>query len=138
MFGWLRSTVRHPLFPRLPVTRAAEALGRHAALAGSFADLARAARQGARADCAVFVLIDEGVPLPDEAQHEQLWQWFEVPSYVLVVNGKGKVTAYECEARDGLHLVQGGRNALDGGAAECPCGRPGLKVAHVGQALVGL
>jgi hypothetical protein len=138
MFAWLRFTIRHPLFPRLPVTPAAEALERHAALAGSFPDLARAARQGARADCAVFVLIDEGAPLPGEAQFEQLWQWFEVPSYVLVVDGKGKVTAYECEARNGLHLVQERRDALDAGAAQCPCGRPGLKVAHVEQALARL
>jgi hypothetical protein len=129
MFTWLRSTLRHPLYPDLPVTPAVGATGRHTVLAGSFHELAQAARQGARASHAVFILYTEGAVLPGASQREQLWQWFPVPSYVLVLDTDGQLQAYECEAQEGLHVAAGGSGASQFETAPCPCGRPGRRVS---------
>jgi hypothetical protein len=129
MFGCLRSNLRHPLYPDLPVTPAMAATGRHTVLAGSFRELAQAARHGACASRAVFVLYGEGAPLPGASQREQLWQWFPVPSYVLVLGADGQLRAYECEAQEGLHVAADwphGPGSLE--TALCPCGRPGRRV----------
>ena len=130
MFPWLRSIPRHPLFPRLQAAPAAKAAGWHASLTGNFQELAQAARQGARVERALFLLIEQGAPLPSGTQRDQLWKWFEVPCYVLLVNANGKVIAYECEAQDGLHLVGRRPKAGDDESALCPCGRPGPKIAR--------
>jgi hypothetical protein len=129
MFTWLRPTLRHPLYPDLPVTPALGATGRHTVLAGSFHELAQASRHGARASRAVFVLYAEGAPLPSAVQREQLWQWFPVPSYVLVLDADGQLKAYECEAQEGLHVAAGWSLTGELETAPCPCGRPGRRVS---------
>ena len=127
MFGWLRSNLKHPLYPGLPVTPAAEATGRHAVLAGSLRQLAQAAHRGACASHAVFVVCGEDEPPPCADEREQLWKWFPVPSYALVFDANGQLSAYECEAQDGLHLADDSSGAGEADATLCACGRPGPK-----------
>ncbi len=134
MFGWFRSAYRHPLYPNLPVTHAAVAVGRHAVLAGTFQELAQAARRGACASRAVFVLHGDDAPPPGFSQREELWRWFPVPSYVLVVDANGRLKAYECEAHEGLHVPADWPGAGQFETAVCPCGRPGRKVSRVPDA----
>src|SRR5690348_9031996 len=107
MFGWCSFRIRHPLFPRWPAVPAARAKGRQRVIAGRFEELLRAAGRGVRVSHAVFVLIDEGRPLIGPGERDRLWQWFAVPSYVLVTDAAGRPRACECEARDGLHLAAG-------------------------------
>jgi hypothetical protein len=128
MFGWLRFTLKHPLYPDLSVTPAAGATGRHIVLAGSLQQLAQAASRGACASHAVFVVCSEEEPLPGADEREQLWQWFRVPSYALVLDANGRLQAYECEAQEGLHLAGDRSRTGETDAALCPCGRPGPKV----------
>lgn len=128
MFGWPRFTLKHPLYPELPVTPAAGATGRHTVLAGSLQQLAQAACRGACASRAVFVVCGEDEPLPGAAEREQLWQWFPVPSYALVLDANSRLKAYECEAQEGLHLAAERPRAGETSAALCPCGRPGPKL----------
>ena len=124
----LAEKLRHPLFPKLRVTRAAKASGRHAVLAGTMQELAAAARAGGGALHAVLILADAGTPLPGPAAREKLWQWFAVPSFVLVLGPDGRVLAYECEARDGLHIAGAERRCGDPEPFPCPCGRPGRRI----------
>jgi hypothetical protein len=136
MFAWLRSTLRHPFYPDLPVTPALRANGQHAVLAGSFQELAQAACRGARASRAVFLLAAEDTPLPGASLREQLWQWFRVPSYMLVRDAEGRLRAYECEAHEGFHVAADWPAADSPGAGElenapCPCGRPGRRVSRI-------
>ena len=122
MLYWVGKSLRHPLFPGLRATSASEAKTRqYDALAGSFHELQAAAIAGATARRAVFVTAPEGWNLPTDSQRDVLWILFQVPSYVLQLDSNGKVRAYECEARSGLHNVRSGENSM-----ECACGRPGL------------
>ena len=126
MFGRLRS-IRHPFYPDLRPTHARAATGRHTVLAGHFEELEQAAARGARATHAIFVLQEEGACPATGRQRDRLWEWFCVPSFVLVLDGAGKVLAYECEAEEGLHV------AADAGLAApdtslCPCGRAGPRI----------
>ena len=128
MSDWFWPRLRHPLYPGLRITRAARAAGRHSVVAGTFPELALAASVGACASRAVFILSDEGAPLPSPTEREQLWQWFPVPSFVMVLGADGRLKAYECEARDGLHVVDNPGRAGDPEPSLCPCGRPGRRV----------
>ena len=119
-----RRRIRHPFFPELAAEAAAKARGRSKALAGTFAELAGAAERGAEARRAVFVLMSEREPLGD-GQRDELWRLFQVPVYALLER-RGCVEAWECEAQNGLHLAQGGEEIA------CACGRPGAKLAPPG------
>ena len=125
-FSLFRRRIRHPLFPDLAADPALQARGRSKALAGSFADLARAAARGAEARFAVYVLTSEGDPL-SAAERDELWRLFQVPVYALLERG-GRVEAWECEAQNGLHLVGDGAG---GEGARCACGRPGTMMTPV-------
>ena len=75
---------------------------------------AGAARRGPRAIPAVpRALIAftglEGPGLPDSAR-DLLWQAFEVPLFEQRLGADGSVLAWECEAHEGLHVVE--RNAV--------------------------
>jgi hypothetical protein len=41
------------------------------------------------------------------AEHDQLWRWFHLPVYEQIRDGRGRLLAAECDARDGFHLVSG-------------------------------
>jgi hypothetical protein len=92
-----------------------------AALAGTFGELVLAASRGAMARRAVFVLTHTGDWLSD-ADRDELWRVFQVPVYMLLVTRDGRVVAWECEAQDGLHITEGGKEST------CACGRPGAKL----------
>ncbi len=126
----VRGAPLHPLFPGLTAARAAVAKGEHAALAGSFDELARARAAGARARRAVFVLHYSGRPHLGEAERDALWEMFRAPVYGMLLDRDGRVLGYECEAQDGLHVLA--ECALPAGlvdAGPCCCGRPGGRLA---------
>jgi hypothetical protein len=126
MFERWHFGLRHPLYPGLAVTRAASARGLHAVLAGSFQELADAAALGARASHAVYVLDTAERPPVSPQQRERLWEWFHVPSYLLVLDSRGRLQAYECEAQQSLHVSGEAAGDLTG---ICACGRPGPRIA---------
>jgi hypothetical protein len=118
---WFRRRIRHPFYPRLFVTPAAEAQGRFIALSGTFHQLERAAAAGASARSAVFVTTRwKGSSLTEE-QRDRLWTLFQVPVYAMLVDGDDRLVGFECEAQDGFHIP--GKVAPD--SPLCECGRPG-------------
>jgi hypothetical protein len=122
-FSW-RRRIRHPFFPELAAEPAANARRRSKALAGTFAELTGAAARGAGARRAVYVLTSVREPLSD-CQRDELWRLFQVPVYALVQR-RGCVEAWECEAHSGLHLAESGEEIA------CACGRPGTKLTPDG------
>jgi hypothetical protein len=131
---------RHPFFPKLAAAPAARAKGGHAALYGSFHELIAARCAGACARRAVFVTIREGDPPLSEENRDALWEMYQTPSFVLLVDRRGRLLAYECETQTGLHVNDCGGSIwewLRGRDADekpvvCECGRPGRKVSWSG------
>lgn len=126
-----RSGIRHPLYPDLAATPAVQSKGRCSALAGTFAELAHAAA-AARPRRAVFVLVYAGQPFLSDSQRDELWHWFQVPVFALLLDPSGRLLGYECQAQRGLHLSGPASDAdahsgipgtMD--STPCPCGRPG-------------
>jgi hypothetical protein len=128
------SRIRHPFFPGLQATSAAEAKARSAALYGTYEQLVRAADAGASVSRALFVLQPENEPLLSDAEREVLWNRFRAPVLMLLVDGRQHVIAYECEAQSGFH-VNSRRLPAQEGAQVCECGRPGKSVCPAGSAL---
>jgi hypothetical protein len=118
--------IRHPFFPGLAAEPAAAARGRSKALAGTFAELARAAARGVVARRAVYVLTSERDPLSD-GERDELWRLFQVPVYALLMKRGGRVAGWECEAQNGLHIAEGGDKT------GCACGRPGGRLTDAGR-----
>lgn len=122
--------IRHPFFPRLIPTPAREAKAANTVLCGSLAELLRAGDLGAQAVRAVFVTVPESQPIPSDTDRDTLWEMFQVPAYVLVLDGRGRVVAHECEAQ-GLHVAPS--HIADGEEGEiCGCGRAGRKFCIAG------
>ena len=126
--------VRHPFFPALSITPAAEAKGRCTAISGTFRQLEKASLRGVRVQRAVFALNLKGAPFLSDAERDRLWQIFEVPVYGLLLNRKRKLLAYECEAQNGLHIAA---SASELQYSPCDCGRPGSRIQK-GPALAPL
>jgi len=127
----LRPRLRHPLYPALSPVPASEASGLCAAIAGTFPELARARATGARASHVVFPMHRSGGVFLSGAERDTLWELFQVPVYVLLLDARGRVVAYECEAQSGLHLKGRVETAALGGRIEslpCDCGRPGPRL----------
>jgi hypothetical protein len=121
MPSWFRPRIRHPFYPKLFATPAAEAHGRVAALSGVFHELEQAAAAGASAQSALFVINRwNGASLTD-AQRDRLWTLFQVPAYAMLVDGNDRLVGFECEAQNGFHVP--GAAAPD--SPLCDCGRPG-------------
>jgi hypothetical protein len=119
--------IRHPFLPGLRATPAREAKPLNPALYGTFRELERAAAAGARVRRAVFVTCEENEPVPGDSEHDALWEMFQVPAFAMLLDAKGHVLAFECEAQSGLHVSAGGAAASDD-TAICECGRPGRKL----------
>lgn len=119
--------IRHPLFPGLHAIPARDSSTCSTALHGTFQELLRAARKGARVRRAVFLTCTEGEPLPAEAERNTLWELFRVPVFAVLLDRKGRVLAYECEAQSGMHL-NGRYAAALADTVVCDCGRPGRKL----------
>jgi hypothetical protein len=127
--GFVRR-VRHPLYPRLAADPAGHAPGVSPALAGTVEELRRAAAAGAHATRAVFVLVDPERPSLTGAERDFLWEAFQVPAFVLLRDGGGRILGYECEAQDGFHL-ETADVSLRGASlvcTPCECGRPGSRL----------
>jgi len=134
-----RIPLRHPFHAEWPATPARLADGACAVLTGSFAELMKAAAKGARPGRAVFVLHYPDRSFLSGAQREELWQMFQVPVFALLLDRHGRLSAWECEAQDGLHvggawteralwvarLLAGGWTLDD---VPCECGRPGERL----------
>jgi hypothetical protein len=118
---WFRPRVRHPFYPRLLPTPAVEAHGRVIALSGTFQELEQAAAAGASAQSALLVLNRRNDAALTDAQRDRLWTLFQVPAYAMLMDGDGRLVAFECEAQNGYHVP--GKAAPD--APLCECGRPG-------------
>lgn len=123
----LGSRIRHPLFPELHAIPARDSSISSTALHGTFQELARAAAEGARVRRAVFLVCTEDESLPGEAERTTLWELFQVPVFVILLDRRGRVLAYECEAQSGMHL-NGRYAAALADTAVCDCGRPGRKL----------
>jgi hypothetical protein len=120
--------IRHPFFPDLAATAAKDARGRPVAVAGTFAELARAASAGVAARRAVFVLSREA-DFPGDGERDELWRLYQVPVFALLLDRTGCIVAWECEAQNGLHVeARGGIRLGVREESPCPCGRPGARV----------
>src|SRR6266516_1214050 len=123
--------IRHPLYPALAAIPATEATGLCPAITGTFPELAQACAAGVRASHVVFPMHGSGGPFLSASERDALWELFQVPIYVLILDGKGRVVAYECEAQSGLHLASDMEASPVAGSIEsspCDCGRPGPRV----------
>jgi hypothetical protein len=125
MQWWFRSRIRHPFFPGLSATPAAEAKGRCVALSGAYPELTKAALAGARPQRAVFALNLIHHPFLTGKERDSLWQIFQVPVYALLLDCNQRLLAYECEAQDGLHVPHNPSSVV---ASICECGRPGPRI----------
>lgn len=99
------------------------------ALAGTFAELVRAAAAGVRVRRAILSLHQPEGPLLTEWQRDELWKLFQVPVFALLLDASGRVIAFECEAQNGLHL--GSKATAAAGLFDltpCACGRPGPRL----------
>src|SRR5258708_38267618 len=96
--------IRHPLYPALAAIPATEATGLCLAITGTFPELAQASAAGARASHVIYPMHASGGPFLSPSERDILWELFQVPIYVLILDLKGRVLAYECEAQSGLHL----------------------------------
>ena len=126
-----RRRLNHPFFPALKLTPATEAKNVTAALCGDFAELCRAAARGVRVERAVFPLLSSLDPVLTNVQRDLLWELFEVPIYLLLLDGHGLLAGYECEAQHGIHVVDGYRQPSDVSILEsntCECGRSGARL----------
>ena len=123
----LRPPIRHPFFPRIAPTPAARATGKRTALAGTFEELARAARRGVTVERAVFVLTHADDPFVADSERDRLWQMFGAPVFALLLDPDGRVLAFECEWQRGLHVAS--RVAPVGvlETSPCECGRLGFR-----------
>ena len=138
----IRVPLRHPFHPEWVATTARVAKGRCAVLSGSFAQLVKGAAAGVQAECAVFALEYPDRPFLDQHERDVLWQAFQVPVFALLLDRKGRLTAWECEAQEGLHvggawtgealwvhrLLASGWELDD---TPCECGRPGRRLLRV-------
>jgi hypothetical protein len=116
------------------------------AVSGTFHQLTQAAMRRVEPRRAVFVLQNVGEILLTDAQRDELWEEFQVPVYLLLLDAAGKVCAYECEAHQGLHLTHDAtaphRIPPATEVSLCGCGRPGPRLhyphpPHPGLAVAG-
>jgi hypothetical protein len=123
---WFRPRIRHPFFPGLSATPAAEAKGRCVALSGTYLQLTQAAFAGALPRRAVFAVHYEQDPYLNDTQRDSLWQMFQVPVYGLMLDRGRRLIGYECEAQNGLHVPKTAGTIIRW--QPCECGRPGPRI----------
>jgi hypothetical protein len=126
-----RRRIRHPFYPAVKPAPATAARAVSRALYGAYEELSKASERGVRVARAVFPIRRPGAPFLTETQRDTLWDMFRVPVYSLLVDERGEVVGYECEAQDGMHLRDDYANGLNTDAVEarlCECGRPGVRL----------
>ena len=129
--------IRHPFYPALKPAAAAAGKKEPIALYGAYEELAAAACTGIHVERAVFPLRGASDPFLTGPERDALWTMFQVPIYTLLVDRRGDVVAYECEAQDGLHLREGYNQGVLFGRVEskpCECGRPGARLVPAAPA----
>lgn len=101
--------------------------------AGSFDQLMRIARANLL-HCldirAVVVLAAAGSTPLGAAERDELWRRFGAPVFEQQLDSDGKLVATECEAHDGLHLLDM-RAAVAGAALDdspCACGKTTARI----------
>ena len=110
---------------------AAAATRNATSLYGAVEELTTAAASGIRVERAVFPLLRAPNPFLSARDRDLLWEMFQVPVYALLVDRRGAVVAYECEAEAGYHLLDRYRDGVILGQVEsklCECGRPGPRL----------
>ncbi len=93
-------------------------------LAGYFAQLVGCE---VRPSHAVVVFTHPGQSFP-AADRDQLWRRFRVPIFQQIVDERGRLIAYECEAHDAFHVVSAPAAGEIGTIRDgsCACGKPAL------------
>ncbi len=149
------SRIRHPFFTDWLATPAVETEGprKYTALSGTVSQLMDAADSAVRATRAVYVLRSAEHPFLSESEREVVWGTFQVPVFTVLLGGRGKPLAYECEAQEGLHMAvnclagpgwaaffeEGERPTCTVVAVVesnlCECGRPGHRLVHSRKAV---
>ena len=137
-----RIPLRHPFHAEWATTPARLADGPCAVLTGSLTELRKAAALGRCAERAVLVLHYPDRPFLTDSERQELWEAFQVPIFVVLLDRNGRLTAWECEAQDGMHV--GGAwtehalwvaRLLSGGwmvdGTPCECGRPGERLRRM-------
>jgi hypothetical protein len=122
MLTWFGPRIRHPFYPEIPATPAAEAKGSVLAVSGTLNELDEAAESRVTARRAVFVIHRWNQLLLNDAQRDHMWNLFQVPVYAILLDSWGSLVAYECEAQNGLHMAA---DVIE--SAMCNCGRPGMR-----------
>ncbi len=143
----IRFPLRHPLFPALAPTPVRSAKGVCSVLSGNFQELARASASGIRAERAIFTLHNPHHPFLTDYERDLLWQTYQVPVFAMLLDRRGRLAAWECEAQNGMHV--GGSWNLEclwvyrllSSAAElesvpCECGRPGQRLRPAPRVIV--
>ncbi len=123
--------IHHPFYPALKPSPAARGPRRCAALAGTFNELLRASAAGVLVERAVFPLHQPTRPFLTPEERDALWALFQVPVYAMLLDGRGRVIGYECEAQEGLHLAPGYGDGFLFGTVDstpCECGRAGPRL----------
>jgi hypothetical protein len=142
----IRFPLRHPFFSDWKVTPVRTALGPCTAISGNFWELLEGAAAGVTARRAVFTMLYSDTPYLSDADRQMLWEAFQVPVFGCLLDGDGRLVAYECEAQDGLHVAVdcSGETGICGEdsilgyqvplkyarveKAPCDCGRPGQRL----------
>jgi hypothetical protein len=134
-----RIPLRHPFYPEWVATPARAAEDECDVLSGSFPELAQAAANGVRARVAVFALQHPDTQFLTDYERDVLWETFQVPVLGFLLDRKGVLVGWECEAQEGLHLGSAWsesalwvcRLRLGGAVIDhlpCECGRPGKRL----------
>jgi hypothetical protein len=101
--------------------------------AGSFDQLMRIARADILCTLdirAIVVFAPAGSTLLSAAERDELWRRFGAPVFEQQLNSDGELVATECEAHDGLHIMDA-RAAVAGAALDhspCPCGKTTARI----------
>ncbi len=140
-----RTVVLHPLFRRssnlLYVDpQAAEAAAhirdfRPATIAGHFTTILNLAGS-AQPTHSVVIFTAEGQPCLAEENRDALWKVYQLPVFEQVIAACGRLTAWECEAHDGLHLTDGAHVApgCSVDTEVCHCGAAAPRAINAGIA----
>jgi len=96
--------------------------------------LAQLINSDAQPTHAVVVLTHPGQSL-DAAGRDELWNRFRVPAFQQIVDERGRLIAYECEAHDALHVASAAAHELGIIRDDmCACGKAAtLLVPNDGQ-----
>ena len=127
----IRFPLQHPFHPDLKATPVRLATTTSPVLSGTYNELVQAGGRGLRATRAIFVLCYPDYPYLEEVERDDLWRIFQVPVFTFLLDRKGRLLAYECEAQDGLHVAEERCDELKPellDTACCDCGRPGERL----------